>query len=82
MFLADGSQGQDLMKLSSSSDYFLIKGVSDGGNDYIHECMFISAGGKKKHKTTNTLMTNTETVIIPHFRLPPSWELEQFDKTN
>lgn len=33
VFVADGSQGWDLMNLSSSSDYFLIKGVSDGGNE-------------------------------------------------
>lgn len=32
------------MKLSSNSDYFLIKEVTDGGNDYIHERMLIACG--------------------------------------
>lgn len=33
VFVVDGSQGGDLMNLSSNSDYFLIKGVSDEGNE-------------------------------------------------
>lgn len=54
VFVNDGSQGQDLMKLSSISDYFLIKGVTDGGNDYIHECMFIAFSWGLKGETANT----------------------------
>ena len=52
VFVADGSQGWDLMKLSSNSDYFLIKGVSDGPmTTLMNACLWL--WGKKKKKQNN-----------------------------
>lgn len=51
------------MKLSSSSDYFLIIGGSDGSDDYIHEYMFITTE-RQKNKTTSTRMRDAKAVII------------------
>lgn len=41
LFVDKGSHQRDLMSLSSTSDYFLIKEVSDGGEE---EYMFTTAG--------------------------------------
>lgn len=56
------------MKLSSNCDHFLIIGVSDGSNDYVHEYMFITTEEKNKNNkhSNDRRKDSNHTPRLPH----------------